>query len=282
MLEKKKLSEAEKARRAQLRKEREAERRTGTRITLGDHGVTRTDLKASRAARKAAKERRKQESQPVDEERETMMDAQHRERQRIAAKESAEFHRKFAQKKKYRREQLLQNTGIEIAKVTVPGDHQHGVRHGWINKIDGYLMEQHHRQPRVWTSSMVEGGNRFAKEYATGHFRGLSSPGYEPRVDNSSGPGDNSFLSIGALLRLKDLRRQIGMENYLILELVCGRGMTLGDLHKHGMGQKGTLGERLRTALEHAAAFYQYIPEVPPSKFLRDANRLIEKLKNEA
>lgn len=145
----------------------------------------------------------------------------------------------------------------------------------------GHLLSMHRQQPDVWTKPMVDAGARFGRDYDLSEFRGLSGMGLEPKVD-SFGEKDVAATGIVARMRLRQLRERVGDDYYGILVLVCGIGFTFTELKAHRIGDKRALSDRLRTALNKAAAFYGGLKEEPVSDFLRRAHRLINEIKNKS
>lgn len=149
------------------------------------------------------------------------------------------------------------------------------------NTGPGHLLALHRQNPNTWTKPMVDAGGRFGRDYDTAENAGLSGTDFEPKVD-TSGRVEQSASGIVASSRLRDLRTKIGDEYYFILVLVCGIGYTFTELHANGLGDKRSLSDRLRVALNKAAAFYGVTKEEGMTTFLRRAHEMVNDLKNRA
>jgi hypothetical protein len=147
------------------------------------------------------------------------------------------------------------------------------------NSGPGRILALHNQQPNVWKKEMADAAGKFGRDYDMSEFRGLSGMGLEPKVD-SSGSMDVAATGIIARMRLRELHKKIGEDGYAMLVLVCGVGFTFTDLHGKGLGDKRTLSERLRVALNKAAHHYALLKEEPVSDFLTKAHRLITDIKN--
>lgn len=148
------------------------------------------------------------------------------------------------------------------------------------NTGPGHFLALHRAKPEIWTKPMIDAAARFGRDYELTEFGGIAAASLEPRVDSSISSGDGkSAVSIIARQRLLDLKRRIGPDDFIILECSAGIGMTQTEMHARGMGDKRTLGERLRLALNRAAAFYGGLREDPQSQFYKAAYRVIEHIK---
>jgi hypothetical protein len=151
------------------------------------------------------------------------------------------------------------------------------------NSGPGHLLALHKQNPVIWTKPMVDAGGRFGRDYDLAEFRGLGGMGLEPKVDSSGTSKDGATAAgIVARSRLRDLQARLGADYYAILVLVCGVGFTFTELHSKGLGEKRTLSDKMRVALNKAAAFYSGTKEEPMSDFLVKAHRLVESIKNRA
>lgn len=148
------------------------------------------------------------------------------------------------------------------------------------NTGPGHFLALHRQRPDVWTKPMVDAAASFARDYEVSEFGGIGAGSLEPRVDSSlivnEGKMANSML---ARRRLLALRERIGGDDFVILELAAGIGLTQTEMHTQGMGDKRALGERLRLALNRAAAFYGGAQSLPKSQFLVAAQSLVESFK---
>lgn len=158
--------------------------------------------------------------------------------------------------------------------------------HGALIKVDrntgpGHLLALHRQNPGVWTKPMVDAAGRFGRDYDIAENSGLSGTDFEPKVD-TSGKIESSAVGIIASARLRDLKAKIGPESYAILVLVCGIGFTFTELHANGLGDKRSLSDQLRVALNRTAAFYGMSKDEGMSGFLRRATDLIDGMKNRA
>lgn len=158
--------------------------------------------------------------------------------------------------------------------------------HGALIKVDrnsgpGHLLALHRQNPNVWTKPMVDAAGRFGRDYDIAENSGLSGTDFEPKVD-TCGKIESSAVGIVASSRLRDLKTKIGPDAYAILVLVCGVGFTFTELHANGLGDKRSLSDQLRVALNKCAAFYGMSKDEGMSGFLRRATDLIDGLKNRA
>lgn len=149
------------------------------------------------------------------------------------------------------------------------------------NTGPGHLLALHRQNPNTWTKPMVDAAGRFGRDYDIAENSGLSGTDFEPKVD-TSGKVEQTAVGIVASSRLRELRNRVGDEYYYILVLVCGIGFTFTELHANGLGDKRSLSDRLRVALNKAAAFYGMTKEEGMSTFLRRAHDIVNDLKNRA
>ncbi len=149
------------------------------------------------------------------------------------------------------------------------------------NSGPGHLLALHRQNPNTWTKPMVDAAGRFGRDYDVSENSGLSGTDFEPKVD-TSGKVEQSAVGVMASARLREIKAKIGDEHYAILVLVCGIGFTFTELHAKGLGDKRSLSDQLRVALNKCAAYYGVSKDDGMSGFLRRANSLIDGLKNRA
>lgn len=182
--------------------------------------------------------------------------------------------------KKQRRGMDIQNIKVQVDEGQLPDGRT--VR---IDRVQGWLLSLHKKQPATWTKPMIQAGGRFSVDYEQSENYGLGGSSYDVGVDCS--PTERVHYGVVARKRVRDLESYLGQdedgqERYRILELCIGLNFTMSDLAAKGLGQAGDLRERLRKALNKTAVFYDEQKAEPLSMFLERSEKLINKFKNRA
>lgn len=121
-----------------------------------------------------------------------------------------------------------------------------------VDEISGRFLVMMKRSfwNREWAGACI----RFEADYNAAMFSGLSGQGYDPRVDSSRGAGTTKNLEAAA--RLRAIEAHLEPEEFMILVLWAGHGMTITQMHARSIGVKDELGRLLKTAAQKLAAFY--------------------------
>ena len=123
-----------------------------------------------------------------------------------------------------------------------------------------------------WPRELVEACQRFEHDFQFSRS-GLRGAALSQRVDGGQRPETSS--RIDAAGRLRRIEAACDKEEFAILTLGAGLGMTLSQISARGWGQKDELGRVLRRAASHAAGVYQAGYVAPLSSRLREMQKFI-------
>lgn len=192
----------------------------------------------------------------MDAEREREAKAAARRRRGDAKREAAQAHLTANRK-------VIATTGTTADGATAILD-EFGGRFGFMVRRSG------------WSRDLAEACVRFEADYALAHG-GIKAQAYDPRVDSSGGEG--GLHGIEAADRLRRMEATMEPDEFGILVLWAGLGVTITVMHARGIGVKDELGRLLKAAATKAAAFYAHRPHSPrPSERSRKIRDLIREV----
>ncbi|WP_370677610.1 hypothetical protein [Pleomorphomonas sp. PLEO] len=105
-----------------------------------------------------------------------------------------------------------------------------------------------------WQRELGEACQRFEHDYQLS-LGGIRSQSLEPHVDGGRSPQNTA--QVEAIQTIRCIEQGMHPEEWVVLVLWAGHGITIKEMHKQGWGVTDELGRRLKRAASHAAAYYQ-------------------------
>lgn len=190
--------------------------------------------------------------------------------------QEAEAARVAAKERKRRRKLDLPNAKVyPVLAQTFEGEHV------MVDSLSGRFNLMVKREG--WPREIGEACQRFEHDYqlSLGGIRGQS---LEPHVDGGKSPQNTA--QIEAIQTMRDIEGGMHPEEWVVLVLWAGHGVSITEMHRNGWGIKDELGRRLKRAASRAAAYYQgghltFLAEVSDSYHLM-ANAILRMVKGSA
>lgn len=121
----------------------------------------------------------------------------------------------------------------------------------------------------------------FQRDFETAGYSAMRSRGFEPGVDGGKIAAAN-LAAVTAQSTLSALKNHIGLEHYMIMEGVIGRGLTFDEIHARGGEDKKVISTKLREACNKAAVFYMFQKEAPESRTVKALQALLQEMAADA
>ena len=125
-----------------------------------------------------------------------------------------------------------------------------------------------------WPRELVEACQRFEHDFQLARS-GLRSGSLAERVDGGRPPSGTGPMDASG--RIRRIEAKCDKEEFAVLVLWAGLGLTLSQINERGWGQKDELGRVLQRAASHAASIYHAGYVAPLSEKIRQMQEFIEK-----